>query len=150
MTRPSKKEQFVLAAMAPAGTKPFTPVQIQKLFFILDNTISSVFAGPHFNFIPYDYGPFDKEVYRVLEQLETKGLVESKIHDNFNTRAYRLTDNGLNLAKETFSNLPQDAQSYIEKLVQWIRSISFSQLISWVYKSFPEMRENSIFQGIRS
>ena len=33
------RDQFMLAAMSPAGTGFFTPVQVQKMFFLLDRNI---------------------------------------------------------------------------------------------------------------
>ena len=73
---------FVLAGMAPAGNAPFSPVQVQKLFFLLDRNIANYTAGPHFGFEPYDYGPFDKQVYCDLEAMAADGLIEPALFMN--------------------------------------------------------------------
>ena len=70
------KDRFMLAAMSPAGTGFFTPVQVQKMFFLLDMNISDETEGEQFDFVAYDYGPFDVDVYIELEELEDEGLVE--------------------------------------------------------------------------
>lgn len=142
------KRDIVLAGMYPAGTDPFSPVQVQKLFFLLDNNISQFIDGPHFNFIPYDYGPFDKEVYRVLESLEQDSLVESVQATNFSSRLYRLTDDGVKLAWRKFNQLSVESQEYIRKLVSLVHSLTFSQLISLIYDLYPEMKENSVFRAL--
>ena len=52
------EENLVLAALAAGGENAtFSPVQVQKLLFVLDREASPHIDGPHFNFIPYDYGP---------------------------------------------------------------------------------------------
>src|SRR6266853_2035360 len=67
---------IVLAALAGAGENAtFTPVQVQKLLFLIDREIPRLVGGPHFRFQPYDFGPFDSTVYEVLEALGRQGLV---------------------------------------------------------------------------
>ena len=62
--RELSRENLVLAAFASAGGRRHTPVQAQKLLFLLDREVPSL--GTPFKFIPYHYGPFDPEVYDVL------------------------------------------------------------------------------------
>ncbi len=52
-----------------------SPVQVQEFLLLPDDNIPDAVEGPHFQFEPYDYGPFDKEMYRVLECPEDKNLV---------------------------------------------------------------------------
>ena len=63
------REEFILAAMAPGANYCYSPVQVQKLLFLLDRQIPREVNGPHFHFEPYHYGPFDSSVYSQLEQL---------------------------------------------------------------------------------
>ena len=56
---------------------PFHRFQVQKLFFLLDMNIAKQTAGPHFTFEPYDYGPFDKQVYLELKKMRDDRLVEN-------------------------------------------------------------------------
>ena len=66
-------DRYVLAVLSTAGGAEWTPVQLQKIFFLLDQTIGPALGGPKFNFEPYDYGPFDAEVYRRVEALQATG-----------------------------------------------------------------------------
>lgn len=63
------REDLVLACLAPAKGALHSPVQVQKMFFLIDRNISEDIEGPLFDFHPYDYGPFDKAVYETLEKL---------------------------------------------------------------------------------
>ena len=139
------REELMLAAMSPAGTGPFSPVQVQKLFFLLDRNISAQTKGPHFRFEPYDYGPFDKEVYWELENLKDGGQVEIAESTEHGPRTYRLTNDGLNKGEEILGELTEPVQQYIRKVVKVVRSLSFSQLVSAIYQAYPEMKKNSVF-----
>lgn len=135
--------EFILAALAPANGAEHTPVQVQKLFFVLQKEIPAQTGESHFNFEPYDYGPFDVGVYRKLEELSQEGMVEI-IHGKWNS--YRLTNSGQEKGKEILEKLDSPIQEYIVKLSQFVRSLSFSELVSTIYKAYPDMKANSVFQ----
>ncbi|MFL6192844.1 MAG: hypothetical protein ACJ75H_01635, partial [Thermoanaerobaculia bacterium] len=91
------REDLVLLALSPAGSVPHTPVQVQKLLFLIDRNLAPRIGGPAFDFQPYHYGPFDSRVYAVLEDLAGRGWVEiTKGQGNW--RDYRLTPAGLSQA----------------------------------------------------
>ena len=135
----------MLVAMSPAGTGSFSPVQVQKLFFLLDKNVAVQTKGPHFNFKPYDYGPFDKDVYLELENLRSDGLAEILMPRSHGSRIYKLTDKGLETGARNFEKLPEDIRRYICESVNFVRSLSFAELVSAIYKAYPEMRVNSVF-----
>ena len=136
---------FVLAAMSPAGSDPFSPVHVQKLFFLLDQNIADYTEGPHFAFVPYDYGPFDKDVYLCLATLQTQGDVHIARPGPYSIRTYSLTAKGCSTGRHLLKGLPQNIQHYIRDLVAAVRSLSFAELVSTIYRQYPEMRVNSVF-----
>ena len=140
-----KREEVVLAAMSSVRTKPFLPVQIQKLFFILDQDIPQQFDGPLFNHKAHDYGPFDLEVYKKLEKLSVKGFVEITYLNNEGIKTYRLTPEGYDKGEELLKMFSEPAQNHVRKVSEWLLSHSFSQIVSAVYKKYPEMAVNSVF-----
>lgn len=135
----------MLAAMSPARTGSFSPVQVQKLFFLLDENVAVQTKGPHFDFEPYDYGPFDKDVYLELEKLHLNGLVEILRPRGHGSRVYKLTDKGFETGKRDFEKLPEDVRRYIREAVSFVQDLSFAELVSAIYKAYPEMRVNSVF-----
>lgn len=139
------REQFVLAAMAPGGGYPHSPVQVQKLLFLLDRQIPGEVGGPHFRFEPYHYGPFDSAVYKVLEQLAARGLV--LIDAASSPRTFALTAEGVTLGNHALATLSAPAQDFIARTSNFVRVHGFSSLVSAIYKAFPEMRVNSVFQS---
>lgn len=136
--------------MAPAGTAVHTPVQVQKLAFLMDRLVGDTIGGTGFEFKPWHYGPFDKAVYEALEELERDDLVE--INDmgvQIRPSQYRLTDLGRHEGNQRLQNLREqnpDAAEYIETLSHWVRSQPFASLLRAIYAEYPEMAANSVFK----
>ena len=138
------RKQVVLAALAPAMGGTHTPVQVQKILFLIDREIPKLIGGPVFHFEPYDYGPFDKDVYDELEALRKRGLVEVT---EVRYRRYRLTDAGQEAGQKALASLGNAASNYIKNVSGFVRKLSFDQLVSAIYKAYPEMKANSVFKG---
>ncbi len=144
MTNQAQRD-IVLAGLSAAGQNAnFSPVQVQKLFFIIDREISNFTNGPFFNFEPYDYGPFDKAVYEVMGILSHEGMVEINNIGRYNR--YSLTSLGFEEGQKKLNDIPKPAQNFIIDTVSWIKSLSFEALVSSIYKKYPDMKENSIFK----
>lgn len=140
------RDEVVLAAMAAAPGRAFQPVHVQKLFFLLDRKLATDLGGPHFNFTAYDYGPFDQAVYATLEGLNERGLVAiDKEPDS--VRAYKLTDAGNAAGRTELEGLSAEARGRIEKLATFVASLSFRDLVSAIYRAYPEMKAKSVFVG---
>ncbi len=141
--------QVVLTAMAAGEAHAsFDPVQIQKYLFLIDREIPRWIDGPHFRFQPYDYGPFDKEVYAVLDSLAQEKLVH--IDDTRRYRRYSLTDSGLELGITMLDSLPKPVSRYLINVARWVRCLSFRQLLTAIYQHYPDMAVKSVIPDIAS
>ena len=88
-------KEIILAILASSSdNNNLTPVQVQKLFFLVDKTISKSFGGPLFDFEAYHYGPFDKDVYIQLQDLARIGEVEISTDPTSGLSLYRITQLG--------------------------------------------------------
>lgn len=139
-----ERHQLVLAALSVANGALHTPVQVQKLFFLIDREIPELIGGPQFDFQAYNYGPFDQAVYRELDGLHLSDLVEMVPQSTWS--AYRLTVEGQKQGEQVLQQMNEKAVVYIRTASEFVRSHSFTQLVSAIYKAYPEMRENSVFQ----
>jgi len=140
------RNAHVVAALAAGGRgATFPPAQVQKLFFLIDKEIPDAVGGPHFEFAPYDYGPFDRSVYDTLDELEAGGKVF--ISDAGKYRQYGLTDSGWVCGQALLAAIKPEARKFIEDAACWVNKLNFAQLVSAIYKRYPEMKERSIFQG---
>ncbi len=143
---PTPRQMHVLAALA-AGQLPaeLTPVQAQKLFFVLDREASHLSGGQWFNSQPYDYGPFDIQIYHELDGLSRIGLVE--VDHSARYRTYRLTQAGRHFGEEHLCQLSEPARDYFGAVKDWVKSLDFNSLVAEIYRIYPEMRVNSVFRG---
>ena len=139
------KCEVVLAALAPAQGKQHSPVQVQKLLFLLDREAPQLVDGSHFNFEPYNYGPFDKAVYQVLDQLDEAELVT--IRSGGWQRTYALTPTGQNEGDRLLGELSDSAKDYIRRVSAFVLKLNFLQLVSAIYKAYPDMQKNSILRS---
>lgn len=139
------RSSIILAALAPGGGYRYSPVQVQKLMFLIDREIPNLVGGPHFAFRAYHYGPFDKRVYHSLDDLAQRGYVHID-DENSRRRTYTLTPEGVDAANAAFEGLNAQAQDFITRSSAFVRAHTFSQLVAAIYKAYPEMRENSVFQ----
>ncbi len=139
------REEAILAAMAAGGPDAeYTPAKIQKLMFIIDREMADHVGGPFFDFGPYHYGPFDAAVYEVLEDLEEKGLV--RIDTSGMVRRYFLSVRGYEQGRALLDGCQDKIRSALKTLAEWILPLSFSDLVSAIYQTYPDMKVNSIFR----
>lgn len=133
-----------LLVLAAAEGKSLTPAQYQKVLFMLQRSCPwAITEG--YSFRPYNYGPFDADVYNDGEQLEHQGLVQIN-RSGGGWRTYSATLAGLAKARELESLAEPHALDYARNVVAWARSLSFRDLVTKVYTEYPEMRVNSIFK----
>jgi len=141
------REELVITALAASNGAIHTPVQMQKLLFLIDKKIPESFGGPHFHFTPYAYGPFDSQVYGSLDVLANSGLVDVLSEPHLRWKKYKLAEMGLEKGKELLSSLHPPIQAYLRELSSFVRGLSFEELVSSIYREYPEMKVNSIFRG---
>lgn len=139
-----EKKDLLLACLSVAGKESYQPVQIQKLVFLLQDR---GLKEPVFNFTPFDYGPFDPQIYKSLEELSDEGLVEIIGEPFAKNRRYRLKPEGAEKARTALNKLSPQNQEYIGRLFSWVKGVSFAQLVGAVYADYPDMRKNSVFRG---
>ena len=140
------RSEILLAGLAAGGENAtYSPVQVQKLFFMLDREASAALGGPFFKFAPYDYGPFDQAVYAELDDLARQNL--ASIQPNGRYRVYSLSQAGHIEGRRLLSALQPGVRDYVSNVAHWVRQLSFQQLVASIYNKYPEMKVNSVFRG---
>lgn len=141
------RDEYVLAVMSTAKGNALSPVQVQKLFFLLDAKAGAQLGGQYFAFEAYDYGPFDAQVYRCLDTLVSRGAA-SVDHSSY-VRRYWLTAEGQEMGSALLTELPAPIQDFAQRCCEFVRSLPFAELVSAIYREFPEMKVNSVFREQR-
>ena len=143
-TKPKRKD-IVLAALASGRFDQFSPVQVQKMFFLIDRNVGEQLGGPYFNFVPYDYGPFDAEVYEEIKKLSDDDFIT--INGYGSLRRYTLTEQGHEKGKSILERFPEVVQKYMSEVSEFVQKHSFTTLVAAIYKDYPEMKVNSVFRS---
>ncbi len=139
-----KRTDLLLKIITAANGKRLTPVQLQKVAFLLGEEFREAMPENYYSFRKYDYGPFSAEVYADAEKLERNGLIAISINSRGGWREYSTTVDGI---EADLDCVPEAVASFIKETVHWAMQLSFQQLVREVYKRFPQYRENSVFNG---
>jgi len=132
--------------LASAPDCRLQPVQLQKTVFLLDRLgLPQADNQLTYNFEPYHYGPFDRQVYADLNSATDDGLVERIQSDAYPGHDFLLTPSGIERAEAALNSLPTEQREMLREVVRWVTSMSFRELLGAIYKRFPQFRENSIF-----
>lgn len=144
---PLSRDKIALVVLSIAGEHPLTPVQIQKALFLASDKIPEAFArGSQYSFQPYDYGPFDWQVYADIEALEREGLANIGQQQGSRWKTYSATRSGIAEGKRLARQLTCMQRQLLERIVGLVRSLSFNDLVSAIYRAYPEMRARSVFR----
>lgn len=141
------RNDFVLAVFANSNNAIYSPVQIQKLFFLIEKKIPELSENNYFNFTPYNYGPFDPNIYDVISELISSEDLEMISDINSRIMKYNTTNKGQIRGEQILQSLGENATGKIKILSDFVRKLSFSELVSAIYKEYPDMKKNSIFRG---
>lgn len=141
------RQDWILLTLAAAKV-PMQPVQLQKALFLMSKNIPARVLGKNFyTFDPYDYGPFCKAIYDDAEILESQELVEVTRPPVSRFNIYAATSSGKSKATELHQGLSAKVLDYSNRVVEFVQSVSFNELVSAIYKAYPDMQENSVFRG---
>jgi uncharacterized protein len=137
---PLSREEIALIVLAYAEGKSFTPVQIQKSLFLADEKVRDAFSqNSRYDFQPYDYGPFDWQVYSDVEDLERIGLAKINQQPGSRWRTYAATENGVAEGRRLAERLTGAQRDVLLRIVDLVRKLSFNELVSAIYKAYPPM-----------
>lgn len=100
-----------------------------------------------YQFVPYNYGPMSKQIYKDLEGLERNGLVEAVPVEGQSWARYTATEQGATRARKLLEQEPSEASARrLYAIKQEVASKSFSALLDDVYDRYPAYAEKSIFK----
>ena len=141
-----KKKDWILVALNCSEDKTLSPVQLQKSLFLLKHMNPDAFSENFYDFIPYHYGPFCLNIYEDADLLKFNDMININVNMIERWNIYSITDKGTKYADNLNKQIKPELYDYTLKMVKWVKSKSFSQLISTIYKQFPEFKVNSVFK----
>lgn len=143
-----EKRDWTMLAIALADGNQLSPVQLQKSLFLFKERLpKAVLPRKFYKFIPYNYGPFCREVYSDARSLEEQALVMVTDSLELRIRQYAATPAGIRKGKSIADTLPQEVVNHGREIVRWTTAQSFKGLVSAIYREYPKYMANSIFKG---
>lgn len=144
----------LLMIKAEDGEEVSGITRFQKLVFLAqmggleDDPIPSLETDSKYEFEPYDYGPYSKELYDNLDSLVEKGLVKTQKREtpSGNTRKdYSLTEEGRDLLDRAskLGDISEIDKKIIRGIKRKYNDMPLFELIDKVYAGYPEYAKNS-------
>lgn len=130
---------------APGG---LDPVRLQKGMFLLAQE-ANLPRRERYRFVPYNYGPMSRGLYRGLRDLVRAGLVERRAAPGLPSGRYAITPAGTARARALEAALGPRARERLESLRAIharIRGQSFGALLTDVYERYPEYATRTVFR----
>jgi len=140
------KNEWTLLALQLAGDKGLTPAQLQKVLFLIKQNYSSK-LGNFYEFKPYNYGPFDKQIYVDAEALAEQGLVVLKKQPGHSWSTYQISPEFDSEEHDFDGDIDANIVNYLKSVIEWAQKLTFQQLIASIYNKYPEYKVNSVFRG---
>ena len=141
------KRDWTLLAIALAGGKSLSPVQLQKSVFLFGEQLTNIVPENFYNFGPYNYGPFCRDVYKDAEALAQEGFLTISTATPYGYSEYSATPEGVARGNEVAEALPDEVVAHAREIVDWVRQQSFRGLVSAIYERYPNYKANSVFTG---
>lgn len=88
-----------------------------------------------YNFIPYYYGPFDKQLYTDLEYLQAEGLVVVNNHTDEDKIRISILD--ARKVDETLADLPDSLKDDVALIIKTYGNLEHNSLLKTVYDKYP-------------
>lgn len=131
---------------SPGGTFHADQIRVMKGMFLLSKEGPSA-ARNLYAFRPYDYGPFDAQVYQDLDQLAQELLVECEpIDPGSNRKLYRLTARGEQRYRALAASVDTSELNDVREAKRVTTSKSFLGLLEYVYDRYPEYSVRSVLR----
>jgi len=97
-----------------------------------------------YEFIPYKYGPFTKEVYEDIEELEKNLLVEKiKSSRDIEKTEVTISEDFKDWVEKLIDKLPENHKTLIQSYVQKYGILSYNELIDYVYSKYSKFTTKS-------
>jgi len=97
-----------------------------------------------FHFVPYHYGPFSKEVYDGLEELQRRGVVTIEESPDEGKTRILLADPAAIV--RLLADLPADLRRDAETIVERYGALDHNELLKMVYEKYPAYARKSLLR----
>ena len=138
---------LLVALDAPADG--LEPVRLQKALFLLARE-GGLPRSERYWFVPYNYGPMSPRIYRDVESLVRRGLLERLPVPGYTWGRVRATAAGRQRAAQlagAASDRERRDLASLRRIRALVTSLSFGALLATIYERHPEYAVRSVFRA---
>ncbi|HUQ78582.1 MAG TPA: hypothetical protein VM427_06905 [Patescibacteria group bacterium] len=122
---------------------PMEPLKVMKGMFLVTRR-----GGPSlsdlYEFEPYDYGPFTRDIYRDLDSLRDDGLVAEAAVPGRSWRTYRPTEAGIERALALQKVADAAERTTLDDAHRFVATRTFLRLLRDIYAAYPDFAVNTV------
>ena len=139
-------EELISAIFYLAGGRVRGSTRLQKVVFLVERVLG--LGGLRFE--PWRYGPWSRELEKLLKELEGRGLLKvcaespdlaSEFFGESPAKVYEASQDLIRSGEGAFKELARGdplKAMYMRRLVRAALSVPLSFLIAYIYSSYPE------------
>lgn len=149
MAADTTERQKVLMTFLGASDQELDPIRIMKGMFVLasESPVTWLSRDARYKFEPYHYGPCSFEVYRDLDLLVHLGYLCAREAPGQSWKYYSLTSKGQVVRRTVAKSFDPKLVDFISRVRDFVGSLSFRDLLSVIYRKYPEFAVNSVFKS---
>lgn len=106
-----------------------------KQFFVFVTEVKSDLQE-HFNFIPFDYGPYSFVLTQIINDLVNEDYIVVEKSDD--RQDFILTNKGVEKAEMLSKNLDEKTKQTLENLRREATQLGYRGVLRYVYSRYPE------------
>jgi uncharacterized protein YwgA len=122
------------------------PVRVQKGMFLLSQE-SDLPPEEKYDFRPYNWGPYSRELRRDLNRLVSEGLIAAHEVAGYSWQNYGLTELGVKVARQSLLTASRAGVALLVDIRKRVSKVSFAELLEDVYSKYPQYAVNSLFRA---
>ena|SRR5688572_31136227 len=137
---------LLVALDAPPGG--LEPVRVQKALFLLARE-GTLPRSERYWFVPYNYGPMSPRIYRDVDGLVRRGLLERLPVPGYRWGRVRATAEGRRQAEALVARTGERERhslAALRRIRGLVTSLSFADLLATIYERHPEYAVRSVFR----
>jgi uncharacterized protein YwgA len=142
-----KPHQEIVVYLIHRLKKIVADTRVMKLMFLLQKE----FDLSSYDFVPHFFGPYSRELSNDIAELVSKSILFEDILKNDKndreTKVYSLTTIGEAAAKKISARMSNQERKKISLLIEKYSKLTLQQLLSYVYRQYPDFSKNSLIKG---
>jgi hypothetical protein len=143
-----RREWLLLLIATSQRLDGLDPVRVQKGMFLLAQE-AGLPPGERYMFVPYNYGPMSVDVYRDLDELVVRELIQRRPRSGYRWTTVTPTARGTQEARKARDLAVEEsplAERRLRRIVWLIDVLGFGELLATVYRRYPTFATRSVFR----